>query len=105
MALKVLHSHAIEQLQSAQILSQFNHSSMVSLYEILVDQGHPCVVFEWVEGQTMVEYLQSTGPVSPVVAVQWMLRLLEGVSAAAQLGVTVQGSVLHNVFFKRQWPS
>ncbi|QZA79840.1 HDOD domain-containing protein [Deefgea piscis] len=97
-ALKVLHSHAIDQLQSAQILSQFNHPSMVSLYEILLDQGHPCVVFELLEGQTMVDHLQATGPVSPVVAVQWLQCLLESVTAAAQLGVTVQGSVLHNVF-------
>ncbi|WP_288843276.1 HDOD domain-containing protein [uncultured Deefgea sp.] len=97
-ALKVLHSHAIDQLQAAQVLCQFKHPNRVNLYEIVEDQGHPCAVFEYVEGQTMVAYVQSTGPVAPVVAVQWLSQLLGGVIAAAQQGVNAAASALHNVF-------
>ncbi|WP_297574770.1 HDOD domain-containing protein, partial [uncultured Deefgea sp.] len=97
-ALKVLHSHAIDQLQAAQTLCQFKHPNRVTLYEIVVDQGHPCAVFEYLEGQTMVEYVQATGPVAPVVAVQWLSQILSAAIAAAQQGVNAAASALHNVF-------
>lgn len=86
-AIKVLHSQPLNTVNEAQVLSRLQHPNVVTLFDAFVDYGHPCLVFEYVEGQTLAERLKEVGPLSPVAAVKVMIDILEGVFAAHQLGL------------------
>ncbi|WP_027467450.1 serine/threonine protein kinase [Deefgea rivuli] len=86
-AIKVLHSQPIHLANEAQVVSQLQHPNVVALFDAFAEHGHPCLVFEYVEGQTLAERLKQSGPLTPVAAVRLILAILEGLFAAHQIGV------------------
>ncbi|QZA79029.1 HDOD domain-containing protein [Deefgea tanakiae] len=86
-AIKVLHSQPVNAVNEAQVVSRLQHPNVVTLFDAFAEHGHPCLVFEFVEGQTLAERLKQAGPLTPVAAVKLVISILEGVFAAHQIGV------------------
>ncbi|PRQ04629.1 Serine/threonine-protein kinase PknB [Enhygromyxa salina] len=64
-AIKMLHGdldHASRSkiLEEAQTLAQFNHPNIVSVYEVGTWKGRVWIAMEFIEGQTMSQWLQET---------------------------------------------
>ncbi|WP_348945415.1 HDOD domain-containing protein [Chitinibacter sp. FCG-7] len=86
-AIKVLHSQPLQALAEAQLVSRIQHPNIVTLYDAFADHAHPCLVFEYVAGETLADYLRREKKMSPVAAVQMMAAILEGLQAAHAKGV------------------
>ncbi|WP_047396603.1 serine/threonine protein kinase [Chitinibacter sp. ZOR0017] len=86
-ALKVLHTQPVEALREARMISQLNHPNLVTLHDAFAHEQHPCLVFEYVAGETLAARLQRQGPLEPVAAVKLMAAVLEGLYAAHQRGI------------------
>lgn len=86
-AIKVLHSQPLQSLAEAQFVSRIQHPNIVTLYDAFAEQAHPCLVFEYVPGETLADFLRREKKMSPVAAVQMMVALLEGLFAAHSKGV------------------
>ncbi|MBY0445237.1 MAG: serine/threonine protein kinase, partial [Burkholderiales bacterium] len=96
-AIKVLHSHSPESAQEAKIVSRLQHPNIVALYDTFLHSGHPCLVFEYVNGQTLAQLITSTGAIPPVRAVEIICGLLEGLAYAHGEGLIHRDIKPHNV--------
>jgi eukaryotic-like serine/threonine-protein kinase len=93
-ALKLLHSTTPFSpnslpacLEEARNISQVLHSNVVTLFEADIHDNRPFLVLEYVEGETLTDYLRRKGPLGSTQAALMMSGILKGLSAAHALGV------------------
>ncbi|AMC34071.1 serine/threonine protein kinase [Janthinobacterium sp. B9-8] len=101
-AIKVLHSHSAECAHEAKVVSQLQHPNIVALHDTLVSNGHPCLIFEYVKGQTLAQYLDTKGAMQPVRAVEIICGVLEGLAYAHSQGLIHRDIKPHNVMLDEQ---
>jgi serine/threonine protein kinase len=49
-------------LNEARIQSNLQHPNIATLYDFLEVDGHPCIIMEYVDGQTLAERIRALGP-------------------------------------------
>ncbi|NHQ87495.1 HDOD domain-containing protein [Iodobacter sp. HSC-16F04] len=96
-AIKVLHSHSAKSIDEAKIVSRLQHPNIVALYDTLISNGHPCLVFEYVNGRTLAQLLAEEGAMQPVRAVEIICGVLEGLAYAHAEGLIHRDIKPHNV--------
>ena len=101
-AIKVLHSHSAECADEAKVVSKLQHPNIVTLYDTLVSQGHPCLIFEYVEGQTLARLIEKEGAMPPVRAVELICGVLEGLACAHAEGLIHRDIKPHNIMLDLQ---
>jgi serine/threonine-protein kinase len=90
-AIKVLH-HTMEddpvQLErfrrEARTVARLNHPHVVTVIDAGEDDGHPFIVFEYVDGDTLKGLIKRTGPLPVVEAVAYAIEIGHGLMAAHQ---------------------
>jgi serine/threonine-protein kinase len=90
-AIKVLH-HTMEddpvQLErfrrEARTVARLNHPHVVTVIDAGEDEGHPFIVFEYVDGDTLKGLIKRTGPLPVVEAVAYAIEVGRGLMAAHQ---------------------
>src|SRR5215212_8738957 len=90
-AIKVLH-HTMEddpvQLErfrrEARTVARLNHPHVVTVIDAGEDDGHPFIVFEYVDGDTLKGLIKRTGPLPVVEAVAYAIEIGRGLEAAHQ---------------------
>ncbi|MEA2410590.1 MAG: eukaryotic-like serine/threonine-protein kinase [Thermoleophilaceae bacterium] len=90
-AIKVLH-HTMEddpvQLErfrrEARTVARLNHPHVVTVIDAGEDDGHPFIVFEYVDGDTLKGLIKRTGPLPVVEAVAYAIEIGRGLMAAHQ---------------------
>src|SRR4051795_2284657 len=88
-AIKVLH-HTMEddpiQLErfrrEARTVARLNHPNVVTVIDAGEDDGHPFIVFEYVDGDTLKALIRRTGPLPIVEAVAYSVEIGRGLIAA-----------------------
>lgn len=63
------------------------HPNIVNIYDVGEDGDLQYLVMEYVEGQTLKEYIKEQAPLSPAEAVEIMKQLCSGISAAHLHGI------------------
>jgi serine/threonine protein kinase len=101
-AIKVLHSHSVTTADEAKIVSRLQHPNIVALYDTLVHNGHPCLVFEYVKGQTLAQLIGRDGAMGPIAAVEMICGVLEGLAYAHEQGLIHRDIKPHNVMLDEQ---
>ncbi|MCP5143445.1 MAG: HDOD domain-containing protein [Gammaproteobacteria bacterium] len=72
-----------EQLISeARIAARIAHPNVVPVYEVIKHKDVPVVVFEYVEGQSLKQWLATNGPCQEDAALSLMVRIAVGLRAA-----------------------
>ncbi|MBS0448454.1 MAG: HDOD domain-containing protein [Proteobacteria bacterium] len=74
-------------LGEARSVSRLHHPHIVQVFEADVDAGRPYLVFEYVAGPTLAQYLKGRGAMPPHEAVAMMLGVLDALHAAHAAGV------------------
>jgi len=74
-------------LAEAQIVSQFSHPNIVTLYDMGTNDGTPFLVFEFVDGKPLSRMLAERGALSPERAAGYTIQVLQALSYAHQKGV------------------
>ncbi len=96
-AVKVLHSDLLYQkgalerfFKEAKTVSRINCSNVVNVFDFGMEGNVPYLVMEFIDGQTLqkVMYQLDGEPMDAVVASAMIVQVVDGLSAAAEWGVT-----------------
>jgi len=110
-AIKVLQTHAGPSAErfliEAQATARCRHDNIVVIHEVNELDGYPYMVFEYLEGRTLREWMAqrdpSSGLVSPSLAVELMLPVVRALSCAHQLGIVHRDLKPENIFLTGAW--
>ena len=84
-------------LAEARTVAALHHPNIVDIYSIVEDSGDIYLVFEYVDGRTMLQFLDEKGPLGLVDAKRIMKEACEAVSYAHQQGVIHRDLKLSNI--------
>ncbi|WP_028456164.1 serine/threonine protein kinase [Chitinilyticum litopenaei] len=101
-AIKVLHSQGNSVLDEARTVSNLQHPHIVALFDAFAEESHPCLVFEYVEGQTLAALLREKGSLKPVEAVRLLLPILDGLALAHARGLVHRDIKPQNILIDSQ---
>ncbi|MFC4058178.1 serine/threonine-protein kinase [Planomonospora corallina] len=85
-------------LREANIAARIEHPSIVTIHDVVVDDGRPWIVMELLPGASLEQTVRSGGPLPPARAARVGLGLLEALSAVHTAGVVHRGVKPGNVF-------
>lgn len=74
-------------LSEARMVSQLRHSNIVPIFEAGEEEGDLYLVFEYVQGKNLAEYLKTSGALTPVKAIAIMYPILDAIAHAHAAGV------------------
>ena len=86
--------------QEARTIAALNHPNILGIHDIGAHDGAPFLVSEFLEGQTLRTKLVS-GPLPVGRAIEYALRIAEGLAAAHEKGIVHRDLKPENVFVTR----
>lgn len=103
-AIKILHQNFANDEEfvarfkrEAQAAGKLSHPNIVSMYDVGVDQGYNYIVMEYVEGETLKEYIERKHKVSIDDAVKYTIAIGEGLEHAHAMGIVHCDIKPHNI--------
>lgn len=75
-------------LREAQATARINHTSVVTIHDVLEHGDSPWIVMELLDGQSLQAHLEQHGPLPPAQVEEAARDLLSGLKAAHAAGVT-----------------
>src|SRR5690242_18108455 len=73
--------------REAQMAARLSHRNVVRIYDIVEEDGHPCIVMEFLPYKSLRDLLKEEGPLPPERAAQIGLGVLAALSAAHAEGI------------------
>ena len=74
-------------MDEARTVSKLRHPNIVPIFDAGEQDGDPYLVFEYVEGSSLAEYLRGKGGMPPPRAIEVMLLILDAVESAHRHGI------------------
>jgi serine/threonine protein kinase len=74
-------------LVEARIAGRLRHPNIVPAFDVGEHEGHPYLVFEFVDGDTLAGFLRNNGALSAQRAITMMARILDAIGHAHEQGV------------------
>ena len=74
-------------MDEARTVSKLRHPNIVPIFDAGEQDGDPYLVFEYVEGSSLAEYLREKGGMPPPHAIEAMLLILDAVENAHRHGI------------------
>jgi serine/threonine protein kinase len=88
-AVKVMHREMSEQAdqlerfrQEARAVAKLSHPNVVAVIDAGEDGGHPYIVFEYVEGETLKQRIHRVGALDPQEALAYAIEIARGLTVA-----------------------
>jgi eukaryotic-like serine/threonine-protein kinase len=88
-AVKVMHREMSEQpdqlerfRQEARAVAKLSHPNVVAVIDAGEDRGHPYIVFEYVEGETLKQRIKRLGPLDVQEALAYAIEVAQGLTVA-----------------------
>jgi serine/threonine protein kinase len=104
-ALKVIHSYLtykktvrVRFLEDAQSFVRLNHSNILSPLSCFEEEGQIIIAAPFLEGKTLCEILREQNSVGDKQAIEWLSRILQGLSYAHEQGIVHRDLKPSNVF-------
>lgn len=108
-AVKILHSNfagdddfVARFKREAQSAGKLSHPNIVSMYDVGFDQGYHYIVMEYIEGETLKEYITRHERISIDNAVKFTIAIAEGLEHAHAMGIVHCDIKPHNVLITKQ---
>lgn len=108
-AVKILHSNFAGEddfvarfKREAQAAGKLSHPNIVSMYDVGFDQGYHYIVMEYIEGETLKEYITRHERISIDNAVKFTIAIAEGLEHAHAMGIVHCDIKPHNVLITKQ---
>lgn len=73
--------------REARITANLNHPNIVKVYDFAEENGLQYLIMEYVEGKTLQNMLNTTGPLAPEQAVDYVRQVLKGLEHAHNQGI------------------
>lgn len=91
--------------REARTSARLSHPNIITVFDFgTIGQG-AYLVMEYVEGQTLREYLKKNGNVPPDLAADWFNQILEGINAAHRTGVVHRDLKPENILLAQTGPN
>jgi len=74
--------------REARILARLSHPNIPAIYDVDFSGGHFMIVFQFVDGQTLREVINGSGPVQISTARVWFHQIASALEHAHSLGIT-----------------
>jgi hypothetical protein len=74
-------------LREARAAARLNHPGAVTLYDVVLDQGHPFIVMELVPASALADLVRTGGPLSPARVAEIGIQLAATLEAAHRVGI------------------
>lgn len=84
-------------LMEARTMAKLRHENVVAVYDMGVDGDRVYMLMELVDGGSLMERIDSHGPLPPRMACEVMARVLDALDASHQIGVIHRDVKPHNV--------
>lgn len=84
-------------LNEARIQASLQHTNIVTLYDFLEFNGQPCIIMEYIEGQTLTERIHSTGCLPLPDALRIFQALTDALHYVHQQGIIHRDIKSNNV--------
>lgn len=108
-AVKILHSNfagdddfVARFKREAQAAGKLSHPNIVSMYDVGFDQGYHYIVMEYIEGETLKEYITRHERLTIDNAVKFTIAIAEGLEHAHAMGIVHCDIKPHNVLITKQ---
>lgn len=108
-AVKILHSNfagdddfVARFKREAQAAGKLSHPNIVSMYDVGFDQGYHYIVMEYIEGETLKEYITRHERISIDNAVKFTIAIAEGLEHAHAMEIVHCDIKPHNVLITKQ---
>ena len=88
-------------LQEARTVSRLSHPNIVPIYEAGEFEGRPYLVFEYIDGLSLREYLKKNGPLSIATSLSLTTHILNGISHAHEHRIVHGDLSPHNILVDR----
>jgi hypothetical protein len=82
-------------------LGSLNHPNLAALYTLLIENGRPCMVMEFIEGETFAQMVQRRGPIPSEEAVALFHQALSGIGYAHRMGIVHRDIKPGNIMLNR----
>jgi hypothetical protein len=83
-------------------LGNLNHTNLATLYTMLIENGRPLMVMEFIDGETFEQLVQRRGPIPSEEAIPLFRQALLGIGSAHQMGVVHRDIKPGNIMLNRQ---
>ncbi|ROO83336.1 serine/threonine protein kinase [Actinocorallia herbida] len=84
-------------LREAQALARLRHPAIVQVYDVIMHEGDPWIVLEYIPGRSLAEIIAAEGRVAERIAAQIGLRVAGALNAAHKAGVLHRDVKPHNI--------
>jgi hypothetical protein len=74
-------------LREARAAARLNHPGAVTLYDVVLDQGHPFIVMELVPASALADLVRTGGPLPPARVAEIGIQLAATLEAAHRVGI------------------
>ncbi len=74
-------------LAEARTMARLHHPNLMAVHDVGDEQGRIFIVMDLVEGGTLWDWVEQHGPMPPRMAVEVMIKVLDGIEAAHDEGV------------------
>lgn len=88
--------------QEAMRLAAIRHTNIVAVYDIGIEDGSPYVVMEYVQGETIEQRVERTGPLHGEEFAEFARQTMEGITAAHHAGLIHRDIKPANIMLARQ---
>jgi len=84
-------------LNEARIQGGLQHNNIVTLYDFLEYNGQPCIIMEYIEGQTLTECIRVWGGLPLVDAIRYFQSILEAIDYVHSRGIVHRDIKSNNI--------
>ena len=86
----------------AKAQANLNHTNLATLYTLLIEDGRPFMVMEFIEGETFEQMVQRRGPIPAEEAIPLFRQALLGIGQAHRMGIVHRDIKPSNLMLNRQ---
>ena len=110
-ALKVPHASRVTSETSAarfqteaRAAAAITHPNVVQVHEVLIEDGLPILIQQWIDGPSLARYLKEHGPLDFDQAADWMAQIADAVACAHDHGIVHRDLKPANVMLNKNRP-
>ncbi|MEU4449212.1 serine/threonine-protein kinase [Actinosynnema sp. NPDC050801] len=74
-------------MREARIAARLHHPNAIGVFDVVIDQGKPCLVMEYLPSRSLAAVLAERGPLPPAEVARIGSRIAAALAAAHQVGI------------------
>src|SRR6266851_1019585 len=86
----------------ARAQANLNHTNLATLYALVIEDGKPWMVMEYIEGETFDHMVQRRGPIPALEAIPLFRQALLGIGYAHRMGIIHRDIKPSNIMLNKQ---